>query len=298
MDVIMIVSLNGQFMEAALASVSVWDGGYLYGDGIFTTLRLYQGYPLDLDAHWNRLQDQSGALDLPLPTDQQSLRATILELAARNGMDQSDGRIRVTISRGGSLDDPLPLTGLSAITATLLVTLAPLSRELGRWQTEGIPVIMLDESFSRGNVPELKTLNTLPSLLAQRRAAAAGCPEAILTGPDGILLEGAASNLFLVSAGHLLTPAVGAGFLAGLTRSKVLALADQLGLEVREKQLDQRHLEAACEVFVVGSVREVVPVISVDGRVVGDGAPGPITLRIQRGYRDTMERMRRKETGE
>jgi len=279
----MIISLNGQLLDANEASVSIWDGGFLYGDGIFTTLRLYRGRPLDLDSHWNRLRDQAKALDIPLPLDRPELANTIAALAARNGLEKSDGRIRVTISRGGSFEDPLPLTGLADINPTILVTIAPLTGDLARWQKDGIPVITLDDSFSRGNVPELKTLNTLPSILAQRRAAAAGCPEAILTGPGGILLEGATSNL--------LTPAVGAGFLAGLTRSKVLELAARLGIRIREKQLDQRHLEAACEVFVVGSVREVVPVVKIDGRVVGDGTPGPVTRRIQLEYRESIERL-------
>lgn len=293
----MIVFLNGQFLDSAAATISVWDGGYLYGDGIFTTLRLYRGVPLDMDSHWGRLRDQSRALELPMPIDRDTLEATIVELAARNGLARADGRVRVTVSRGGSADNPLPLTNLSRIRPTLLVTLAPLPADLARWHAEGIAVITLDESFSRGNVPELKTLNTLPSVLAQRRAAAAGCPEAILTGPQGILLEGAASNLFLVSSGNLLTPAVGAGFLAGLTRGKILALAAELGIEVREKLLDLRHLEAACEVFVVGSVREVVPVVAVDGRSVGDRAPGPVTRRLQAAYRSSMERLRTEHPG-
>ena len=281
----MIVSVNGRLLDSDQATVSIWDGGYLYGDGIFTTLRLYSGFPLDLPAHYGRLREQAAALELPLPVELAELEATIAALAAGNGLHQGDGRIRITISRGGSSENPLPLTGLGDIPPTILVTLAPLPGNLTRWQADGIPVITLDAYFSRGNVPELKTLNTLPSILAQRAAAAVGCPEAILTDPEGILLEGAASNLFLVSSGNLLTPAVGAGFLAGLTREKILGLAKKLGIEVREKRLDGSHLEAADEVFVVGSVREVVPVVRVDGRTIGDGTPGPVTRRVQREYR-------------
>ncbi len=148
---------------------------------------------------------------------------------------------------------------------------------------------MLGTSFSRGNVPELKTLNTLPSILAQRMAAAADCPEAILTGPDGVLLEGAASNLFLVIGGELLTPAPGAGFLAGLTREKILELAKTAGIKIREMKLFKHDLEKASEIFVVGSIREVVPVVIIDGQKVSDGTPGPVTLRIQREYRKMIE---------
>ena len=285
----MIVSLNGRLLDSREATVSIWDAGYLYGDGIFTTLRLYRGIPLDLAAHWGRLQQQAAELELPFPVELTQLAAIINDLAAGNDLQLGDGRIRITISRGGCAEDPLPLTGLESITPTILITLAPLPKNLEQWQQDGIPVITLDASFSRGNVPELKTLNTLPSILAQRKAAAAGCPEAILTGAGGVLLEGAASNLFLVSSGNLLTPAVGAGFLAGLTREKVLDLARQMGIEIREKRLDGRHLEAACEVFMVGSVREVVPVISVDGKNVGDGTCGPVTRKIQQEYRKLID---------
>lgn len=282
----MYVSLDHRLQDARTASISIWNGGFLYGDGVYTTLRLYRGVPLDLAAHWDRLSTQATDLELPLPTDLPRLTAAIDELVTANGMRERDGRLRVTISRGGDADRPLPLTGLNEIPSTLLMTLAPVPAELQTWQAEGIEVLVLDPDYSRGNVPELKTLNTLPAILAQRQAARAGCREAILTAHDGRLLEGAISNLFLVRGGELLTPAVGAGFLAGLTRSKILALAGRLGLAARELDLYPADLAGADEAFVVGSVREILPVIRVDGRPVGAGTPGPLTRRLQAGYRD------------
>ena len=281
----MIVYLNGKYVDAAAAMIPVWDGGYLHGDGIYTTLRLYGGHPVDLAAHYARLEIHAAALELPLPLKESDFLAISHHLAAANHLEATDGRMRITVSRGGSPDNPFPVRDLESISPTVLVTLTAVGKDLERWQKEGIPVITLDATYARGNSPELKTLNSLATLRAQRRAAADGCPEAILTDSDGGLLEGSISNLFLVASGNLLTPASTGGFLAGRTRERVLGIAAAEKITVREKPLDRRHLEAACEVFVASSVREVLPVISIDGKAVGDGRPGPVTRRIQERYR-------------
>ena len=281
----MIVYLNGQFVDAAEAVIPVWDGGFLYGDGVYTTLRLYRGCPVDMAAHFRRLRNHAAALDLSLPLGEVDFSAIALRLARDNGLDKDDGRMRITVSRGGSQDNPLPLGDLDLIKPTVLVTLAPIPASLAGWQREGIPVITLDASFARGNAPELKTLNSLASVRALRRAFASGCPEAILTDPVGCLLEGAVSNLFLVSAGNLLTPELSGGLLPGRTRERILVIARAEGIEVREKPLDRRHLAAACEVFMASSVREVLPVTSIDGAPVMDSAPGVVTRLIQDRYR-------------
>jgi branched-chain amino acid aminotransferase len=286
----LIVHLNGQFMPADEARISVYDGGFMYGDGIYTTLRLYRGVPLDLQAHLARLRRHAEALDLPVPLDESSLRAIVAELTARNGRQDADSRLRITLSRGGDPDRPMPLDHLTDLAPTLLVTLGPVPADLEARQRDGIRVTVLESEFARGNFPELKTLNGLATLLALRTATARGCQEAILTGPKGRLLEGAVSNLFLVSAGHLLTPAGGEGFLAGRTRERILGLASDLGLDIGEWDLDLGHLETAGEVFLAGSVREVLPVVRIDDRLVGSGEPGPVTRRVQAAYRDLIAR--------
>lgn len=281
----MIVYLDGQYQDGLSARISIWDGGFLYGDGVYTTLRLYGGRPLDLAAHHQRLTRHGAALDLRLPASREGLAAIIDKLVERNGCRGQDGRLRITLTRGADPDRPLPLDRLEAITPTLLLTLAPLPPELPRWQTDGIGAICLPAGYARGNLPELKTINGITTLLAQRRAAAAGCVEAILTDGDGRLLEGAVSNLFLVRGGTVLTPAAGDGaFLAGRTRERVLAVCARLGVPAREEFLECADLEAAEEVFAASSVREILPVIAVDGRKVGAGRPGPVTRRIQEAY--------------
>jgi len=284
----MIVYLNGEYVDAATATISVWDGGFLYGDGIYTTLRLYGGRPADLGAHCRRLERHAAELDLPLPLAEADFTVIAKQLAELNGLKKQDGRLRITISRGGGPEHPLPLTGLGSLRPTVLATLTPVGPEMARWQDEGIGVVTLDSSYARGNFPALKTLNSLATLRALRRAAAAGCPEAILTDPDGGLLEGAVSNIFLVCDGRLFTPSHSGDFLAGRTRERILEIAAAENIEVIEKTLNRSQLGTADEVFTASSVREVLPVTSIDGRTVGQGSPGKLTRLIQRRYRSVI----------
>ncbi len=286
----MIVYLNGAYLPADQAMVSVFDGGYMYGDGIYTTLRLYGGLPLDLPAHHERLQRQTAHLDIVFDLSLAEVQQAIGILVERNDLADTDGRLRIAVSRSGDPALPLPLHDLTRIPSTVSMTLAPVTPELDRWRSEGIPVICLDEAYARGNFPELKTLNSLATVSALRQAAAAGCPEALLTSPDGYLLEGAVSNIFLVSGDHLVTPASKGEFLAGRTRERILKIAAREKITVRQKMIDRRHLAAACEVFVVSSVREVLPVVAIDGQPVGEGVPGPVTRLIQEKYRALIAR--------
>ncbi|MBK7188169.1 MAG: aminotransferase class IV [bacterium] len=276
------VYLNGQYIDAAEARVSVWDGGYLYGDGIYTTLRLYAGRPLDLPAHLERLRRHAAALELPVPLSDEQTNTIIEALVAANGLRDHDGRLRITISRGGDPDDPLPLHDLERLVPTVLLTLAPVPASFTEWAREGIKACLLEPGSARGNLPHLKTLNGLPALLAQRQAAARGCQEAILVSEDGRLLEGAVSNLFLAKDGCLATPAGAEGLLAGRTRERVLAL----GLACERRRLLPDDLRGADEAFTASSVREILPVVAVDGAAIGDGRPGPLTRRLQAAYRE------------
>lgn len=279
------VYLDGELVPAAQARVPAFDGGYLYGDGVYTTLRLYAGRALDLEAHLARLRRHAAALELPVPLADADFAAVIARLAAANDLESADGRLRITISRGGDPDDPLPLRDLGRLRPTVFITLAPVPPAFAAWARDGIAACLLEPGSARGNLPHLKTLNGLPALLAQRQAAARGCQEAILTGEDGRLLEGSVSNLFLVRGGGLATPEGADGLLAGRTRERVLALAAGLGLACVARRLLPADLLAADEAFTAGSVREIVPVVTVDGAPIGSGRPGPLTRRLQEAYR-------------
>ncbi|MBK8166340.1 MAG: aminotransferase class IV [bacterium] len=282
----MLVYLNGDYLPADQARVSAWDGGFLYGDGVYTTLRLYGGRPLDLRAHLERLRRHADALSLPVPPTDTEFAAVIAHLAEANGLAATDGRLRITVSRGGDPEDPLPLRDLGRLNPTVLLTLAPVPPAFAAWARDGIAACLLEPGSARGNLPHLKTLNGLPALLAQRQAAARGCQEAVLVSEDGRLLEGSVSNLFLAKAGRLSTPAGTDGLLAGRTRERVLALAAQLDVPCERRSLLPADLLGADEAFTASSVREILPVVAVDGVAIGDRQPGPLTRRLQEAYRE------------
>ncbi len=282
----MFVFLNGQLVDSSRAAVSIWDGGFLYGDGIFTTLRLYKGMAIDATSHFQRLRRQANLLDLPFALSEEKMTAALSELVRANELHGTDCRARITISRNGDSENPLPLKNLHESESTVLITASTLPAALNKWQKDGISVITLGPAFLRGNLPSLKTLNVLPSLMALRKAIKAGCPEALLFGQDGHLLEGAISNVFLVSGGKLLTPSHEENFLRGRTRERVISSAAQLSIKVDEKILLRGHLKSAQEIFLTNSVREIVPVITVDGKPVGSGIVGPVTRRLQGQYRN------------
>jgi branched-chain amino acid aminotransferase len=281
----MVVYLNGAFIEAADARVSLFDGGYLYGDGLYETLRLYAGRPFDLDGHLARLTRELALLGYAWRPDAAAISAIFTELATRNGLLGVDSRARLTISRGGSPDDPLPLAPAADLPATVSAWTLPLATDLVAWQENGVAVCVMKSPFARGNFPQLKTLNTLPPVMALRFAHGEGCQEAILVDRQGKLLEGAGSNLFLVHGDRLTTPPVRLGLLAGRTRALVLRLATDAGLDVSEAACDRRDLLTAGEAFLSGSVKEIVPIVRADGRAIGNGRPGPLTQDIQQRYR-------------
>jgi len=281
----MFVFLNGSFLEASEASVSLFDGGYLYGDGLFETVRLYAGRPFRLEEHLRRLQRGLELLGFGWSPDLESVQAAVCELAARNGMADQDSRARLTVSRGGSAADLLPLANLEEIEPNFSIILSPLPAELAAWQQDGIQVKLMKSAFCRGNFPQLKTTNYLPSLLALRFTAEDSCPEAILINQRGQVLEGATSNVFLVRGEKLVTPPSRLGLLPGLTRALVLAAAEKLGFPAEEVACDRRDLVTADEVFLTSTVKEITPVVKVDGDRVGDGKPGPRTQALQQQYR-------------
>jgi len=285
----LIVYLDGEYLAADEARVPLFDGGYLYGDGLFETLRIYRGRPFDLDGHLARLSRQCRELSLSHAPEAYDWAGVIARLLERNGLSGADARCRLTVSRRLRPDDPLPLAAVDRLPATVSAFVTPLPAELPRWQREGIAVHLMPAGSGRGGLAELKTLNYLPTLLALREAHRRGCVEALLRDAAGHVLEGATSNLFLVAGGTLVTPPTAQGLLPGRTRALVLAAAASLELPVREQPVTTGDLWSADEVFLSGSVKEVVPVVRIDDRAVADGRAGTVTRRLQTAYRRGVE---------
>ncbi|HET9986597.1 MAG TPA: aminotransferase class IV [Longimicrobiales bacterium] len=272
-----IVWVNGELVDEARAAVSVHDRGFLLGDGLFETMRAYGGRVFALREHLERLRRGAERIGLPLPD---GLERAVCETVAANRLD--DAAVRLTASRGAG-DGLLPP---EAPSPTVVVAARPY-RPDPAWHERGIRA-----ALARGRLDEhratagLKALGYLEAVVAVAEARAAGCDDALFLDTAGHLAEAAASNLFVVVDGELLTPPLSCGILPGVTRAAVLRLAARRGWTAHERALEPASLERATEAFLTSSLREIVPLVEVGGRVVGAGRPGPLAGALLSEYRD------------
>jgi len=281
-DTAPVVWIDGQWRTKESASVSVYDHGLLYGDGIFEGLRIYGGKIFRLSAHMDRLEDSARALLLNLPYSRQEIEAVLNEAVARS--KRKDGYIRLVVTRGiGTLGlDPnrCPRSTMFAIVDGIQLYPAEL-------YATGIPVVTASTRRTPRSSAEarVKSLNYLNNILAKIEAQRAGCLEALMLNTEGLVVECTADNVFIVKDGALKTPAAIHGALEGITRGVVLEQAKVLGIPSAETALALFDVYTADEAFMTGSGAEVMPLTSVDGRVIGDGRPGPITLKLLEAFR-------------
>ncbi|MFP4055536.1 MAG: aminotransferase class IV [Candidatus Brocadiia bacterium] len=275
------VSVNGQATPAAAPAIGALDRGLLYGDGLFETLRAYDGVPFLLDEHVARLNASAAQLRLCDPLDPDILRGDVVELLRLN--DLGDAYIRITLTRGahaGVLElEPTPRP-------TVSIVARPLHPPSPRRYERGIAAIVAAIPQSADSpLPRHKTLNYLANLLARTEARQRGADDAIRLNTRGEVAEAASSNLFLVRDGNLLTPALEANILPGITRQVVLRLAREGNREVHERTVRPEELGEADEVFLTNSIVELLPVCRIEGQPVGDGRPGPVTRELHEAYR-------------
>jgi len=273
------VYIDGHIREPDSAMVSVFDRGFLFGDSVYETIALVDQRLLFLPEHLNRLERSAGRIFLEIPPRAQVESAIHETLAAAA---EKDARIRVMVTRGvGSIDiDPA-----TAGSPGLVVIVQPLGAPTPEMLKTGVAVALVKASRTAptGVDPAVKSGNYLGSVLAiaEARRRWPGVNEAIVCSSSGSVAEGATSNVFVVEAGALMTPALDIGILDGVTRGKVLELARGAGVETREVSfLAPESLRAADEVFLTSAVRGILPVTLVDGQPVGNGRPGPVTQRL------------------
>lgn len=275
------LSTVGRPVDPGEATVSVFDRGFLYGDSVYETLRTAGGRPVELARHLDRLRRSAAGIGLEIPFTDAALRAAIAETHVAAGNPDSYVRVIVTRGTGPLMLDPR-VSG-----APLLVVLVQALKlpEPGLYEA-GLSVRIVDvhKISARSLDPSLKTGNYLNSIQALRQATASAAEDAILCSPAGDVAEGATSNVFMVRAGELVTPALATGLLEGITRALVLTLADELGLVCSERKIWPDELRAADEVFLTSSVRGAMPVTRLDGQPVGAGGVGPVTRRILTRY--------------
>jgi branched-chain amino acid aminotransferase len=286
-----VVYLNGTFVEKDQARVSVFDHGYLYGDGVFEGIRAYSGRVFRLQEHVERLYRSAKAIMLNIGLTPAEMSEAVLETCRRNRLES--GYIRVVVSRGpGDLGiDPRNCRdGATVVVIADKLTMYPASM-----YENGMAVIT---TSTRRNSPaaldpNIKSLNYLNNILAKvevNRAARAGgdipVGEGIMLNLDGYVAEATGDNIFLVTGGVVQTPPTYVGILEGITRNAVMELAQKLLIPCEERVFTMTSVYGADEVFLTGTGAEVIPVVKVDDRLVGDGRPGPITQRLISAFRE------------
>ncbi|MDP2871080.1 MAG: branched-chain-amino-acid transaminase [Bacillota bacterium] len=276
------VYLDGTFVPAEQATVSVFDHGLLYGDGVFEGIRAYNGLVFRLDEHVARLYDSAKAIGLRIPLTQAEMGEIVCDTVRANGL--RDAYIRLVVTRGpGDLGlDPLKCPAPSVICIADAIKLFP--EEL---YDRGLRIIT---AATRRNVPEalnprIKSLNYLNNILAKIEANQAGVLEALMLTHDGFVAEGTGDNLFFVKDGVVCTPAISQGILHGITRACIIELARKRGIAVAEMTVARYDLFTADECFLTGTAAEVIPVVEIDSRVVGTGQPGPVTRALIADFR-------------
>ena len=261
------VWINGKLTDAKDAKVSVFDRGFLYGDGLFETMRSYDGKIFKIDEHLSRLFDSSEALKINIPYSKKRLREASYNSIKRNSL--KDAYIRITVTRDENV----------------IILTKEFSGYLRRNCIDGISaqvskIVLNEHSPLAGK----KTLNFLNYLLAKEDARANGYGEAILLNTKDNVAEGSTSNIFLIKNRKLLTPPLNDGILPGITRRTVIDLAKKLRIAVAEKHVSSEELISADEVFLTNSLVELLPIIKVNRTTIGNGKPGPVTKVLHATY--------------
>jgi branched-chain amino acid aminotransferase len=282
-------SVNGAVLPAEEARVSVLDTGFTFGDSVYETLRTYGGRTFHLDRHLRRLRASAGRLGIPVPEGDEPFARDVDAVLARAGNPES--YIRIMMTRGVG-DVSYHFDRVQGPTRVVIVK--PYEPLPERCYSEGVPVIVASvrRNSPRALDPAIKSGNLINNILAVREAQAAGAFEPILLNDNGEVAEGASANVFVVKGGAGLTPPLGAGILPGVTRQLLLEIGGGLGIPMREETLLVADLMGADEAFITSTLKEAVPVRAVDGKPVGDGRPGPVTLRLLKAYRDYAARHR------
>lgn len=274
------VWINGKLLPPEQATVSVYDHGLLYGDGVFEGIRSYAGKVFRMEAHLDRLWYSAKAILLEIPYTKAELAAAIKQTLEVNGI--VDGYIRVVITRGsGTLGiDPKKCSNPRVIVITDSIELYPPED-----YENGLEIVTVStiRNHAAALSPRIKSLNYLNNILAKIEGHQAGCKEALMLNHKGEVAECTGDNIFLVRDGRLLTPPIDAGILEGITRDVAIELARASEIPVEEVPLTRHDIYVADECFLTGTAAEVIPVVKVDSRPIGDGKPGKIT-------RDLIER--------
>ncbi len=274
-----IAFVNGRFMPLAEARISVEDRGFQFGDGIYELVRTYDGRLYHLKDHLERLEQSAKAIGLPIVYSKSRWKEILEKAHARSGY--SDAKVYIQITRGAApRDHSFP----KKVHASVIITVRKLSPLRPELHEKGASVITVPDL--RWGRCDIKTINLLPNVMARQKARLAGAFEALFVR-EGLVMEGAGSNIFAVIHGQIVTPPKGPAILPGITRDLVIAQARETGDPLMEKGMTLEEFLAAEEVFLTGTTTEVLPVVKVDGKTIGDGRPGRTTRRLYHQFLQT-----------
>lgn len=277
------VYINGNLFDASEAKISVFDHGFLYGDGVFEGIRLYCKRLFKLEAHLERLEYSAKSILLDLPFGRAELIDGIRQTCRANSLD--DAYIRLIVTRGkGSLG----LSPKSCKNPQVIIIADQIQLYTQDLYTQGLKIITVPtRRISQAALPPtVKSLNYLNNILAHIEAIQSGSPEALMLNEQGYVAECSGDNVFIVHKGQLMTPLLSTGALRGVTRQVILDLARNLEVPTLETQLTRYDIWNADECFLTGTAAEIIPVVELDSRRIGDGRPGPLTGRLRRRFQN------------
>ncbi|MYC77238.1 branched-chain-amino-acid transaminase [Candidatus Poribacteria bacterium] len=278
----MLIYIDGEFLPKAEAKVSVFDHGLLYGDGVFEGIRSYNGRVFKLDEHLERLYDSAKSIMLQIPIPIETMKETVLETLRLNRL--SEAYIRLVVTRGvGDLGlDPDKCPKPSIIIIADKITLYP-----QKFYEEGLEIVTASvrRNYSEAINPRIKSLNYLNNILAKIEGKQSGAEEVLMLNAEGYVVECSGDNIFWVKNDVLVTPPVHMGILEGVTRNSVIDLAREAGMQVEERVFTRHDLYIADECFLTGTAAEVIPVVKIDQRAIGDGQPGKVTEKLIAAFR-------------
>lgn len=278
----LIIYLDGKYLPEEEATISVFDHGFLYGDGVFEGIRAYHNSVFRLKEHVDRLYDSAKAINLTIPMEREEMAEVVLETCRKNNL--RDAYIRLVISRGkGDLGlDPRKCSVPTIVCIASSINLYP-----QEYYEKGMEIITVPtrRNNPEGVNPRIKSLNYLNNIMAKIEANISGAAEALMLNEEGYVAECTGDNIFMVKDGVLKTPAKHLGLLEGVTRNEVIRLAKEAGLQVEETTFTRYDLFVADEVFLTGTAAEIVPVTKIDARVIGNGKPGPVFAKLLDSFR-------------
>jgi branched-chain amino acid aminotransferase len=276
------IYIDGKFYSEASAKVSVFDHGLLYGDGIFEGIRFYNGRVFRLEEHLARLWDSARSICLEIPMTVRDMTEAVLETIRQNHL--RDGYIRLLVTRGiGNLGlNPMQCKCPSVIIIAAMIALYHES-----FYRKGLTIVTCATRRSNPAAlnPAVKSLNYLNNVMARIEANLANADEALMLNDAGNVAECTADNVFVIKRGQIFTPPITAGALRGITRGIVFEIAAELGIKVLETDITRHDIFVADECFLTGTAAEIIPVVKADGRLIGNGKPGPITTRTMARFR-------------